>query len=196
MIYKPSLLDSLKQIEELTVGTEEVELREVLGVLSFRGYAALLIIFGFPIVIPGLSNLFGLIVAWIGIRIALAKKPWWPKWLLNKKITSPHLSQFIKKAIPIVEFIQRFLHPRMTFLTQNRFFYHFNGLLITILGVLMALPVPIPLTNIIFATPVLFMGLAFLEDDGLFVLIAYLLIVADIFLIRGLLNLGMRINSM
>lgn len=194
-VPKFSLLDSLNLIEKLAEEKEEIELREIMGILSFRGYAALLIIFGFPIVIPGLSVLFGIIVAWLGIRIAFAKRPWWPKWMINKKVTGKHLLQFINKAKPIVEFVQRFLHPRLTFFTQNRFFYHFNGFLIFVLGCIMALPLPIPLTNIIFATPVLCMGLAFLEDDGLFVILAYLLVIADIFIMFGLFHLGARING-
>lgn len=194
-IPRVSLSDTLTRLEKLAEENVEVEFKEIMGVLSYRGYAALLIFFGFPIVIPGLSVIFGSIVAWLGIRITFAKKPWWPKWVINKKVKGQQLLQFINKAKPVVMFVQKFLHPRLTFIIQSPFFYHFNGFLIFILGCIMALPLPIPLSNVLFASPVLCMGLAFLEDDGFMVLIAYLLVMINIFIMFGLFHLGARING-
>lgn len=49
-----------------------------------------------------------------------------------------------------------------------------NGLAICLLGILLALPLPIPLSNLTAAWSILLIAFGILEDDGLFVIIGYL----------------------
>jgi len=49
-----------------------------------------------------------------------------------------------------------------------------NGLLIFLLGSFLALPLPIPLTNLAVGWSIFLVTLGLLEDDGVFVLVGYL----------------------
>ena len=50
-----------------------------------------------------------------------------------------------------------------------------NCLAICILGIFLALPLPIPLSNLTAAWSIFLIALGILEDDGVFVLIGYLI---------------------
>lgn len=176
---KKSFLESLEEILVITRQSDSIKFSHLLHILAGKGYAASLIIlilpFCFPIQIPGFSTPFGIMLAFIGLRIAFGKKPWWPKWILEKTIQSKHLIPIIEKTMVTVKYLQKILHPRLVALTQNPIAHLCNGLLIFLLGAFLALPLPIPFTNLFPAFPILFIGLGLLEDDGVFILIGYLL---------------------
>ncbi|MEO7599781.1 MAG: exopolysaccharide biosynthesis protein, partial [Opitutus sp.] len=69
---------------------ETVTLREVMAVLHGRGYVLFVMLlalpFSTPIPIPGLSTPFGLVIALIGVRLALGQKPWLPARLLDTRL--------------------------------------------------------------------------------------------------------------
>jgi hypothetical protein len=172
----------IKMLEELSITAQKQEkttLGQIFQTLSGRGYAAILILltlpFCLPIQLPGVSTLFGLLIAYIGLRVALGKGIWWPDWILNKEIESSHLQKWVSKTIKIVRGIQKILHPRLVTLTQNYYFHRLHGLIIFVLALLLALPLPIPLTNLLCAYPLLFISIGLLEDDGLCILIGYVL---------------------
>ena len=181
-----SFIESLNRIQNLTKTSETVEVRQILNILSKRGIEALLIIFSIPIPIPGISNLFGLILAILGVQFAFGSKLWVPKWIAKRKINSQHLSLFIEKAKDVLDALHKVIHPRLSFFIQNRFMSCFNAILICLLAFIVALPIPVPLTNILFATPILAMALGLLNDDGLFVLVGYIIVILDFFILRGL----------
>lgn len=176
---KKTLNDSLQQILTMAREKDSVPIRALLTSLAGRGYPALLIIlsipFCFPINIPGFSTPFGIILAFIGLRMACAKRPWWPKKMLDKSIPSKRLIKVIQKAISIVHALRKVLRRRLNFLTEYPYVRRMNGLLIAILAVLLSLPLPIPLTNMLCAFPILCFGLGMLEDDGLAILLGYVL---------------------
>lgn len=171
--------EALEQILTLAREKEFIPFRSLLNFLAERGSAALLVLlsipFCFPINIPGFSTPFGIILALIGFRIAWGKKPWWPKWILDKNIPSQKLIKVIKKAISVVKVLRKVLHPRLTVLVNHPLVHRFNGLLITVLAILLSLPLPIPMTNMLAAFPILSFGLGMLEDDGVAILLGYLL---------------------
>jgi len=175
----PPFLVMLQQIYDVSLDVKKISLQQMFTHLSGRGYAAILIIFTLPfclpIQIPGVSTLFGLVLAFIGLRVCLGRELWWPHWILKKEIESVHLQKWLLETIKIVKMIQKILHPRLIMLTQNHFFHRLHGFMIFVLALLLALPLPIPLTNLLCAFPLLFIGMGLLEDDGLFIIIGYIL---------------------
>lgn len=175
----PTFLQSLQSLLGITKTTEEIKLQTVFQLLSGKGYAALLIVlslpFCLPIQIPGFSFFFGMVLAFIGLRLAFGKHPWWPQWILNKSVKSKSMETVVEKTIKAVVFCKKILKPRMTFLIQNPLLHRLHGIMIVILSLLLSLPLPIPFTNMVVAVPILFFGLGLLEEDGLFIILAYLL---------------------
>lgn len=69
--------------------------------------------------------------------------------------------------------IGHWIHPRYSWVCKNGAMQLANGLMIFFLGLFLALPLPIPLTNLAAAWSILLINLGLLEEDGLFVCIGY-----------------------
>ena len=145
---KNSLIERLEEILVQAQG-KPVSVSTLIQKLAKRGYAALIVLFSLPfclpIQIPGLSTPFGIILMFIGLRIAFGKRIWLPQKFLSQTIPYDVLSKiatFLKKMLYKLRF---FLGTRWTFLTQNPALQIVNGLLVATLAFLMALPLPIPL---------------------------------------------------
>ncbi len=156
-----------------------LSIAEILRILSGKGRSLILILLSIPfcqpIQIPGLSIPFGLAIAFIGLRIVFGKRIWLPKKLLAKKISSPIFKKITDKTLALVRKIKPWVHPRLIGVCHSPFMEKGNGLIIFILGVFLALPLPIPLSNLTAAWSIFLVALGVLEDDGIFVLIGYLL---------------------
>lgn len=171
-----------------------VTLETICEKLSGRGYGVLITLFSlpfcFPISVPGLSTPFGLLLAFLGLRVAFAKKPWWPKWMLNKEVPYDSLNMVITKALSVVQKLQKVLKPRLVVLATHPFFHRLHGLLIFALAALLSLPLPIPLTNMLTAVPIFCLGLGLLEDDGVAIIIAYVLALICFIAFAGIFYFG------
>lgn len=169
-----------KDLEILMERTEKypsLSVKEIIEVLSGKGRALLLIFLSLPfcqpIQIPGVSILFGIVIAIMGLRIAFGKHVWLPQGILTKTIHSAEIHKVIQKCIQLMKSMKRFVHPRMCWLSAHGTMQIFNGLLIFILGIFLALPFPIPFTNLAAGWSILLLNLGMLEDDGVFVLLGY-----------------------
>ncbi|MDP1608463.1 MAG: exopolysaccharide biosynthesis protein [Chlamydiales bacterium] len=165
---------------------------EILSLLSGKGRSLILIVLSIPfcqpIQIPGLSIPFGLAIAFIGLRIVFGKRIWLPKKLLAKKVSSSTFEKITDKTLILVRKLKSWIHPRLIGMCHSSFMEKVNGLIIFILGILLAFPLPIPLSNLTAAWSIFLVALGMLEDDGVFILIGYLvsLLTVGFFLLMGL----------
>jgi hypothetical protein len=161
-----------------------VPLERIFKVLSGKGrYFVIFILslpFCVPIQIPGLSTPFGILISLIGLRILIDKDALFPQKLLNKKISSKVLKNISKKGLWIVKKLKKFIHPRMDVFCHSAFSKYINGVLIVLLGLILALPLPIPFSNLLAAWSLFGVCVGLLEDDGLFVVIGYILTLVTI----------------
>lgn len=173
-----SLADRLTDLLSQANG-QSVSVKHIIETLAGRGQAALLILivlpFCQPIQIPGLSTLFGIILLFIGLRIAFGHRTWIPKPLLEKMIPFDTLQRIAGIAIKITDKLRFFTSTRLVGLVWPLPFRIFHGIAIAILAFLLALPLPIPFTNLLTAYPILAFGLGLLDDDGAMIIVAYLL---------------------
>lgn len=169
-----------------------LSIAEILRILSGKGRSLILILlsvpFCQPIQIPGLSIPFGLAIAFIGLRTTFGKRIWLPKKLLEKKIPSPTFEKITDKTLALVRKIKSWIHPRFIWMCHSSCMEKANGLIIFVLGIFLAFPLPIPLSNLTAAWSIFLVALGMLEDDGVFVLIGYLvsLLTVAFFLLMGL----------
>lgn len=152
---------------------------KILQLLSGKGRPLILILLSLPfcqpIQIPGLSTPFGLAVAFIGLRMIFGKKIWLPRKLLEKNVPNDILTRITDKALKLIRKTKPWVHPRFLWLCHSTFSEIANGLIIITLGIFLALPLPLPLSNLTSAWSILLISLGILEDDGLLVLIGYLI---------------------
>ncbi len=168
-----------------------VQLGEILEATQGRGFNLLLVFIALPFLtpspLPGFSIPFGLVVAVIGARMALGQKPWLPHKLLTLELPPSFLSKLAKAASRLVKWLEFFLRPRLALMNSHVVFRRVAGLLITLSGLFLVIPLPLPFSNSLPASTVLLLaagalerdGLAFLAGCGMFVVTAtYFLLVA------------------
>ena len=167
-----ALLKKTKKSSTLT-------LEEIIETLLGKGRSLVLIFLSLPfcqpIPIPGLSTLFGVVVAFLGLRMAFGKGSLLPQSMLSKKIPSKPTRKIIEKSRQLIDKLRPFIRPRLQVLCEHGVMQIVSGLLVFILGFLLALPLPIPFTNLAVGWPLFFLSLGQLENDGLLVLLGYLL---------------------
>lgn len=165
------LPDELNALIE-TFAERPVRLREVLGVLRGRAYTLLLILlalpFCTPIPLPGVSLPFGFVIALTGFRIAVRKDPWLPARLMETALPARFFTRLLSATRRLVRLLESFLKPRHSQWLEYRISQHLVGGIIGVCGLLLLLPLPIPLSNGLPAITVVLLGCAMLERDGLF----------------------------
>lgn len=172
-IYK-TLRENLLQLQKKEGA---VTLNDFLKILGRRSGLILIFIFSvpfcLPIHLPGFSTPFGLLIGLISLQLVFRETFWIPKFLREKKIKRKTLKKLVDTGLKIIEKLGKIIHPRWFWMTAKgmrniHFFY------ILILGVFLALPLPIPTTNIGVAWPLLFITSGLLERDGIFIFVSYL----------------------
>jgi hypothetical protein len=165
------------------IAERPLRLREMLAVMQGRAYMLLLILlslpFCTPIPIPGLSTLFGGVIALIGLRLSLRLNPWLPDRILDAQISPKLVSALLHAARKTAKGIEVLLKPRLSFLVDFLLLHHLYGAMIFISGLLLMLPLPIPFSNILPAITIIFLAAALLERDGYFVIAGVLAFVVD-----------------
>ncbi len=173
-----TLEDDLEILLAKSRTTPRLSLREILEILSEKCLALLLIFlsipFCLPIQIPGMSLPFGLVISLLGVRMIVKKQLWLPQFILNKTISSQEIQKIVQKSTHFLNKIKRYVHPRMSWLSEQWVMVIVNGVVVFFLGIFLALPFPIPFTNLIAAWSIVFLSIGILKDDGVFVLIGYL----------------------
>lgn len=168
-VIERTLEQNLQIFLEKSQKVEALSIKEILDTLSGKGRFVILILLSLPfcqpIQIPGLSTPFGLFIAFIGIRMAFSKRIWLPKWLLSKNISSAVTAKITRKTLKIIKKLRPFIRPRIIWLCNYR---ALSGLLLCLLGIFLALPMPIPFTNFFAGWAILLLSIGLLESDSLF----------------------------
>ncbi|ACB74151.1 exopolysaccharide biosynthesis protein [Opitutus terrae] len=175
-----------KLSEDLTVllrefEVETVTLREVMAVMHGRGYLLLVILlalpFATPIPLPGLSTPFGSIIALLGTRLALGKKPWLPAKLLDVRLAPRLFAKVFAAARAILRGFEYFLRPRLPAFTATAIAQQLHAVSILFAALLLLLPLPLPFSNTLPAFSILFLAAGLVERDGVFLLAGHIALV-------------------
>lgn len=158
-----------------------ISIQTILETLSGNGRLLLIILlclpFCQPLQIPGLSIPFGLMIAFLGLRQGLGHRIWLPKKVLHKTISPEVLNKIVAKTLWLTKKMKRWVHPRLKLVCLHPFMHPLNGVIIALLGIFLALPLPIPFSNLVASWAIFFISLGLLEEDGLLVCIGYVITV-------------------
>ena len=142
-----------------------VTLRRLTERLGDRTFGMLLVLVAIFSVIPFVSLIAGLLVTILGLQMAVGlPSAWLPKSILDWQLPSDRVRTALLAFESKVLTIERYVRPRWLF-TEAPIVDRINGLIITILG--MVITLPIPFTNIGPALVVILLGLGLMERDGL-----------------------------
>jgi hypothetical protein len=170
---RPSFSQELHDLAQQFAGRPAC-LSGILAATEGRGFNLLLLLIGLLLLtalpLPGFSTVFGFVVLLIGARQALGRKPWLPKRILQRELPARLIARVLGAASRIVRWLEVLLRPRLDFLHEQLICRRIAGTLITLSGVLLLLPLPIPLTNTLPALTVVLLAAGAMERDGLFFL--------------------------
>lgn len=166
--------DLLRQA--LTTGDgETVAVEQLLAALQARAFGVLLLVLAMPNFIPvpiGIGGVMGVLTILLGLQmLAGLEQPWMPLALRRRPLRRQSLERFLDRSAPLMRRLERACRPRLRALT-GRPGSLVSGLMLVLLGVLLALP--IPFTNYLFGALLLAYAVALIEGDGVLLLLLWL----------------------
>lgn len=148
-----------------------VRVGELTDALQFRGYNALLIFLALPFVtpvpLPGFSTPFGLVIALLGLRMALGQVLALPQRFTDRELPARLLPKLLLGISRAFRKLERLLRPRLLYPDHPVVFQRASGTIILVCGLLLLLPLPVPFSNAFPAFTILLLAAAGLERDGL-----------------------------
>lgn len=140
-----------------------------------RAFGLLLLLVTLPAFIPlpvGVGSVSGALVVLVGVQIAVSMaQPWLPGFLRRRSLRRATLQRFEQRFERVLGWAERYSRPRLDALCEHRIANVFTGVLLILIGLLLALP--IPFTNYPFGFLLLLYCIALIERDGALILIAW-----------------------
>ena len=155
---------------------QSLDFDDLLDGLGRRAFGMLLFVAALPafIPIPIGGALSGPLVVLIAAQLLLGlRRPWLPRFIASRGPKRQSLARFERMVDPWLARLERIVKPRLTVVLDHPLASAFTGLLLLLLGLLLALP--IPLTNYLLGGLILLYALALLERDGALTLVAWAL---------------------
>ncbi len=164
---------------------ERVTVRELLALAGEQGMLLALMVltipFLFPVSIPGVSTVFGLVGILISLGVTFNRVPWLPDRLLDRPLLTEKLIPAIEKGADSFRRVDRISHPRLQRLTTGAVVNRLNGLGLLAANGLLIIPLSlIPFSNTLPAVAVLLMAAGMLQRDGLLILLGYLFLLGTV----------------
>jgi hypothetical protein len=155
---------------------ESLTLGEFLHELNIYGHMMVCLIFSIPFLLPvplpGLSIVFGLIIAIGGSQILLGQDPWVPKSWRPRQISTSLIVKILEVLKKILLRTEKVIKPRFKFFAKHPGFVRFNGAIILLLALLLALPMP-PGFNFPPALAIIALSIGSIERDGMLIVFGY-----------------------
>lgn len=173
-----ALLDTLAEGND----GEALTLGGLLDQFRARAYGVFLLVSLLPAFVPlpvGAGAISGPLVSLIGLQLlAQMAHPWVPGFMSRRPLSRESVAKFRDVSSNWLRRLERLSRPRNEVLIDHFVARTFTGLLLVLLGVLLALP--LPATNYPFGFILLAYAIALIERDGRLMAIAWALGVAEI----------------
>jgi hypothetical protein len=148
---------------------DHLTVADIVAVLRDRAFALLVVLLGLPNCLPmppPIPLVCGLLLALVAAQLAAGRPtPWLPRALLRRTIPQEDVSRAVARALPVLQRLERWSKPRMTFLETPLALRLIGFLLIAFaLGLLVAAPI---IGQIPIGIAVCLIGLGLVERDGI-----------------------------
>jgi len=164
---------------------DELTLGGLLDEFQERAFGLFLFLALLPTFIPvpaGQGAVSGFLVSLIGLQFLMRfEHPWLPGFIAKRKFHRSRIIGFNRRFDKWLLRLDKITKPRDEWIFSNPFAHAFSGLLLLLLGI--SLAVPLPGTNIPFGIVLLFFSFALIERDGRFMMIGWLLGTIEIVLL-------------
>ena len=147
----------------------------LMGSLHRRSFGFIMLLLALVAIAPGASVVAGVLLMIPAFQmIAGQRAPMFPRRIAAHPLPTRHLAALVQRAVPVLRYIEKVIHPRWR--TPFEPTKRLVGAVVVILSASLVF-IPIPLSNVIPALVIALISLAYLEEDGLLLLIALLIAV-------------------
>lgn len=176
-----------KRVAELRVDIEHAPARlclaEVVSFFGPKGHVLLTLFFVLPflqpIPIPGLSCILGFCICFFGASLFLNRAPWLPGPIARIEVEKKFLLRVAGGLESLLKKVERLVHPRGQALFAKPKLRAFHGALLAWHAFLLALPLPVPLSNMIPAICLALIALGTLEEDFAVIVLGYVMAIIN-----------------
>ena len=175
------LSQKLAQVLRANPGPDGITLNDLLERTEGRGFYLVIIVLALPFIVPlglpGLSTVLGLTVSLLGFRLAFGQTPRLPRFMGDRRLSPALQARLLVGGVKFLRLVERWVKPRRTPWMATRWARCANALLISCLGLLLALPFPPvpPLTNTLPCYCIILVAASMMEEDGVMIWFAYAL---------------------
>jgi hypothetical protein len=149
------------------------------GFGTIAGILTIPMLIPLPIPLAGFSTLVGSGIILVGCQLALGyEKPYLPQRIARIELSPAASQKLLKNINRLLQPLERMSRHRFSKVSNSGWGLRLTGVCLAWDALLMSLPLPIPLTNLVPAYTILFLAIGLLEFDGLFILIGYGMTVA------------------
>jgi hypothetical protein len=151
------------------VAADRVPIVWLLHQLGPRSFGLTFFVMGMVALVPGASTLVGVLLAWPAVQLMLGHETAeLPRLIGRRTVAVARLARVIALLTPRLVRLERVVRPRWPelFSTTRRM----TGVAMLLLGLSMLSPVPF--SHVVPALVIMLLALAYLEEDGLVLLIA------------------------
>ena len=138
--------------------------------LEQRSFGIMILFLGLLGTAPVGSTVPGLLLAVLAVQMIAGRgQPIFPQFIATRRLPTRSLRLVGERAIPFLKFLERAIHPRwpVAFEAARRAV----GVVILLLTAVLLL-FPLPLSNVVPAIVIAVISLAYIEEDGLLLLVA------------------------
>lgn len=161
-------------LDALATGWDGAEctLGDMLDRFKERAYGVFMLIALLPSFVPGGGAVSGPLIILIGLQLLWhLEHPWVPRFISRRPLPRESIVKFRDRTAKLLRWLEKVSRPRTEVFIEHRAARIFTGLLLVVLGGLLALP--IPGTNYVFGLILLAFAIALIERDGRLMLIAW-----------------------
>jgi hypothetical protein len=159
---------------------EPLTLNRLLDRMEERGVYLVIIVlcvpFVVPVSLPGLSLVMGGIISILLLGIVFGKRAHFPRFLGDRVFPPTIERRILAGSVSFLRWIEKFVRPRRTQWLSWRIAEITNALILLILALLLALPLPSPpffLSNTFPGCAIILIAASIMERDGLFIWVGY-----------------------
>ena len=143
----------------------------LIGQLGRRSFGLTLFAMAVLALLPGASTLMGVLIAWPSVQMMLGHDvAALPRVIARREVGVERLARVIRVVTPRLQWVERLVRPRWPtpFQTTKRL----TGLVMLLLG--LSVVSPVPFGHVLPALVIMLLALAYLEEDGVALLVALL----------------------
>lgn len=148
---------------------EQVTLAWVVGRLRERSFGIVMLLVALVGLVPGIASVAGLLLAVPAIQMMLGRPgPVLPGFIARRRLSTRRLARLIARLAPVLRRLERAVRPRWTtpFEATKRVL---GGVILLLCATLLT---PIPFSHVPPTLSIMLLAVAFLEGDGLLLLVA------------------------